>query len=103
MAIRDINILYLISISLESNATSYSNKASRCIINFDFYFIIAASYFLYLLISYNSPNMHFHRVAYGLELFTNRAHFDDERSLRFEHRFATALNRTQEFMNYFAM
>lgn len=67
-----------------------------------FYSIIAASYFLYLLILHDSPNMHFHRAAYGLELFTDRAYFDDERSLRFEHRFAAALNRTQEFMNYFA-
>jgi len=28
---------------------------------------------LYLLIPRNSPNMHFHRAAYGHELFTDRA------------------------------
>lgn len=89
-------------ISLESNEISYPNKALHRNITFDFYLIVAASYSLYLLIPHNSPNMHFHRAAYGLELFTDRAHFDDERSLRFEHRFAAALNHTQEFMNYFA-
>lgn len=77
------------------------NTLRRKYINSDFYSgrAIVASHFLYFLIPRDSPNTRFHRAAYGLELFTgrvgtSRTHFDDERSVRFEHRFP-ALERAR--------